>query len=71
MSAAAIAKHHLAAALAEGAASGMSEDSVCRALVGLVVSKYLETRSVADVRSELRYLADNCDPDADFSFIRP
>jgi len=71
MSATEIAKQHFARAVAEAEAAGLGHDSVCRALLGLVVSKYLESRSVADVQSELRFLADNCDPDTDFAFMRP
>jgi hypothetical protein len=40
-------------------------------MLGHVVSKYLEYRSVKDVQSELHFLADNCDPDTDFEFMRP
>jgi hypothetical protein len=36
-----------------------------------VVAKYLESRPLADVQSELRFVADNCDPDTDFAFMRP
>jgi hypothetical protein len=71
MSAAEIAKRHFSAAIAEAEAAGLGHDSVCRALLGLAVSRYLESRSVADVQSELRFLADNCDPDTDFAFMRP
>ena len=71
MSATEIAKRHFAAALAEAEAAGLGHDSVCRALLGLVVSKYLEGRNVSDVQSELRFIADNCDPDTDFAFMRP
>jgi len=71
MSVAEIAKLHFTAALAEADAAGLGHDSVCRALLGLVVAKYLEDRSAADVRSELRFVADNCDPDTDFMFMRP
>ena len=49
----------------------MGHDSVCRSLLGLVVAKYLESRSVSDVQSELRFVADNCDPGTDFMFMRP
>jgi len=71
MSAAEIAKRHFSAAIAEAEAVGLGHDSTCRALLGLVVSRYLESRGVADVQSELRFLADNCDPDTDFAFMRP
>jgi hypothetical protein len=71
MSATEIAKLHFSAAIAEAEAAGLGHDSVCRALLGLVVAKYLENRSVSDVQSELRFVADNCDPGTDFMFMRP
>jgi len=49
---------------------GVDTDALCRSLLP-IVSTYLETRSVADVQSELRFVADNCDPDTDFAFMRP
>ena len=71
MSATEIAKLHFSAAVADAEAAGLGHDSVCRALPGLVVAKYLENRSVADVRSELHFVAENCDPGTDFMFMRP
>jgi hypothetical protein len=69
MSAASIAEKHFKAAIAEAGES--VADATCRALMGLIVAQYLQTRSVEDVQSELRFVADNCDPDADFAFMRP
>jgi hypothetical protein len=71
MSATEIAMRHFSAAVAEAQTAGLGHDSVCRSLLSLVVSKYLESREVADVQSELRFVADNCDPDTDFMFMRP
>ncbi|MDP1882551.1 MAG: hypothetical protein Q8K88_06670 [Bradyrhizobium sp.] len=71
MSATEIAKLHFSAAIAEAEAAGVGHDSICRSLLGLVVAKYLEDRSVSDVQSELRFVADNCDPGTDFMFMRP
>jgi hypothetical protein len=71
MSASEIAKRHFQSAMDETKAAGEDSDGVCRAILGLVVAKYLETRAVADVQSELQFLADNCDPDTDFAFMRP
>jgi hypothetical protein len=71
MSATEIAKLHFAAAIADAEAAGVDHDSVCRSLLGLVVSKYLENRAASDVQSELRFVAENCDPDTDFMFMRP
>lgn len=71
MSAAAIARRHFAAAIAEAEQAGEDSDAMCRTLLGLVVAKYLESRSVSDVQSELRFVADNCDPGTDHIFMRP
>ena len=71
MSAAEIANRHFTAAMEEAKATGQDGASVCRLLLNLIVAKYLETRSADDVRSELNFLADNCDPDTDFAFMRP
>jgi hypothetical protein len=71
MSATDIAGRHFSAAIAEAESAREDADAVCRALLGLVVSKYLESRAVSDVQSELRFVADNCDPDTDFNFMRP
>jgi hypothetical protein len=71
MSGASIAEKHFKAAIAEASAESVDADAMCRSMMGLIVAQYLQTRSVADVQSELRFVADNCDPDADFAFMRP
>ena len=71
MSASEIATRQFSAAIADAEGARLGADSVCRALLGLLVTKYLESRPVADVQSELRFVADNCDPDTDFMFMRP
>lgn len=71
MSATEIATRHFSAALIEAETAGLDVDGVCRALLSLVVARYLESRPVSDVQSELRFVADNCDPETDFMFMRP
>jgi hypothetical protein len=71
MTAQEIARRHFAAAIAEAQTAGLGADSLCRSLLGLVVSQYLAARGVEDVQAELRFVADNCDPDTDFMFMRP
>jgi len=71
MSATEIATLHFSAAIEQAEAAGLGHDSVCRSLLSLIVAKYLESRSVSDIQSELRFVADNCDPGADFMFMRP
>jgi hypothetical protein len=71
MSAPAIARKHFAAAVAEAEAAGYDADSLARYMLSEVVSRYLQKRSVGDVRSELMFVAENCDPDTDYMFMRP
>jgi hypothetical protein len=66
-----IAKRHFDEAVREAVAAGYDVDGVARRMLDCVVAKYLEYRKVKDVRSELNFVADNCDPDADFMFMRP
>lgn len=71
MTASSIARKHFAAAMQEADAEGLGGESVARQILSLVVLKYLETRPVADVQSELTFVSDNCDPDTDYMFMRP
>jgi hypothetical protein len=71
MSASDVARHHFDAALDQADAASLDRDGLCRALLGLVVSEYLRTRYLPDVQAELRFAADNRDPDTDFAFMRP
>jgi hypothetical protein len=71
MSPTSIARSHLAAALAEAEASGANADALARAMLSQVIAKFLEYRSVADVKAELLAAAENCDPDTDYPFMRP
>lgn len=66
-----IAKTRFEQAMADADNEKQSQDAVARALLDFVVRKYLERRPVADVQSELHYIADNCDPETDFMFMRP
>jgi hypothetical protein len=71
MSASSIAQQHLERAIEEARLAGYDTDSTARYMLSWVVSKYLEYRTAADVRSELQFVADNCDPETDYVFMRP
>ena len=71
MSASQIAKHHFEATISAAEVASLDVNIVCRALLGLVVSQYLQSRTVANVQSELRFADENCDPDTEFMFMRP
>lgn len=57
--------------MAEAVAQGSDQETVARYMLSLVVAKYRETRSLDDIRSELSFVADNCDPETDYMFMRP
>ena len=71
MSAAKIAQQHVDQALAEAKAGGFDLDATSRYMLGAIVRKYLEYRPIQDVRAELEFVAENCDPDTDYMFMRP
>ncbi len=71
MSAAQIAQRHVEEALAEAKAGGFDADATARYMLGAIVQKYLEYRTLKDVRAELQFVAENCDPDTDYTFMRP
>ncbi len=66
-----IARKHLQAALAEGAALHIPADVIGRAFLDSVLDLYRLTRSFQDIASELRFHIDNLDPDGDQIFTRP
>jgi hypothetical protein len=66
-----IARKHFGEAIDEAVRAGLDPEAVARYTLSLVIAKYRETRSVEDVRSELSFLAENCDPDTDYVFMRP
>ncbi len=71
MSAENIARRHFGAAIGEAVAAGYDTDTLARYMLGFAVAKYLEKRPVDDVRAELRFVAENCDPDTGYVFMRP
>ena len=71
MQASDLARKHFDAAMQEAKAVHLDPDAVARALLGFVVTQYLQTRSAKDVQSELLFVAENCDPDTDYVFMRP
>jgi len=64
-------RKHLAALRGEAQALGVPQDVLGRRVLAEVLSLWLEGRSWQDVASELRYTAENLDPDTDFEFMRP
>ena len=65
------ARRYFAEAIADASKNGIEADTIARAMLSLVISTFLEKRSVADVRNELLTAAENVDPDTDYMFMRP
>ncbi len=66
-----IAKSHLQAMLAEAKKRSVPTDILGRTLLQEVLQLWLKERSHDDVASELKFTADNLDPETDFEFMRP
>lgn len=71
MDASTIAKRHLELAIREATEAGSDADATARYMLGWVVAEFLANRPVEDVRAELLFVAENCDPNTDFMFMRP
>jgi hypothetical protein len=71
MDAAAIARRHFHAALAEAAAAGCGTEIIGRHMIDAAIAHALKTRPVVDVQRELQFITDTVDPDTDFVFMRP
>lgn len=71
MSAMDIARRRFDEAVVDALAAGYDVDALARCMLDRVVAKYLEYRPVKDVVAELQFVAENCDPDSDFIFMRP
>ncbi|MHC5351771.1 hypothetical protein [Metapseudomonas furukawaii] len=65
------ARSMLARELAAAETEGFSEERALRALLSVVVERSATLRPVEDLAQELQFLADNLDPDRDYSFMRP
>ena len=50
---------------------GFSEEMALRAMLSAVVERSAKLRPIADLAQELAFLADNLDPERDYSFMRP
>lgn len=71
MSASSLARQHFEEALVAAKLAGIGADAIGRAMLSVVIAKFLEYRTVGDVRAELLGAAENCDPDTDYPFMRP
>jgi hypothetical protein len=55
----------------EADAANLSADVLGRALINEVIKVWMKHRSMDDVAAELRFTADNLDPNQDYEFMRP
>jgi len=65
-----ICRIHLEAAIKD-AGRNATPDVVGRAMLGQILAVWRKDRSLADIKSELEYTADNLDPDEENAFMRP
>jgi len=62
---------HYSALLAEAASGGIDSDQIGRLLLDAIIRHWRESRSLADIASELEFVRTNLDPDAEYVFMRP
>ncbi len=66
-----LAQKHFAALMADIQSLQLDVDGVGRAMIDQIVQHAVERRGLEDVQAELRFLAENLDPDMDYIFMRP
>ena len=64
-------QRHVEALIEAAAAAGVPADVAARLLLQEVVEIWKRDRPLDDISSELKFVADNLDPDTDFEFMRP
>ena len=64
-------QRHVEALIEAAATAGVPADVAARLLLQEVVEIWKRNRSLDDISSELKFVADNLDPDTDFEFMRP
>ncbi|MBT8766318.1 hypothetical protein [Metapseudomonas boanensis] len=65
------ARDSLRQALADAVQENFTEEQALRAMLSVVVERSAALRSADDLAQELIFLADNLDPDRDYTFMRP
>jgi hypothetical protein len=61
----------VAALRVRAAAEKIPDDALGRALLNAALDLWREKRTIPDIQSELQFIAENLDPDSEFSFMRP
>ncbi len=71
MSAYKMAKAVMAQGIEQAGAEGYDEQAFARAMMTEVIAVYRRARSMDNIASELKFLADNLDEDEEYAFMRP
>lgn len=66
-----VAKAVMAQGIEQAVAEGYDEQAFARAMMTEVIAVYRRARSMDDIASELKFLADNLDEDEEYAFMRP
>jgi hypothetical protein len=62
---------YVAQILADAEAKKIPTDLIGRELINEAIKIYQAKRSIKDIAQELTFLADNLDPDEEYTFMRP
>lgn len=66
-----IAKKHMDAAIAEAAETGYGADDIARTMLTFAIHAMRQSKKPKEILEELQYVADNLDPDREYTFMRP
>jgi hypothetical protein len=62
---------HVENLLAEALEKNIPTDLIGRELINAAIKIYQAKRSIDDIAQELTFLAENLDPDTEYTFMRP
>jgi hypothetical protein len=62
---------HVQTLLAEAQDKNIPTDLIGRELINAAIQIYQAKRSIDDIAQELTFLAENLDPDTEYTFMRP
>lgn len=64
-------RRHFANLLEEARGLGTPDDVIGRLVLNEVIELWRQQRGIEDIAGQLKFIADNLDPDLEYEFMRP
>jgi len=66
-----VVRRHFASLVQEARGHGTPDDVIGRLVLNEVIELWKEQRGIEDIAGQLKFIADNLDPDLEYEFMRP